>query len=81
MLGVVEVEEAQFVATWAWVTNEKDCGICRRSFESCCPTCVVPGDDCPISVGMCKHTFHLHCIETALQKSDSCPLCSAKWES
>lgn len=25
------------------------CGICRLAFESCCPDCKVPGDDCPLS--------------------------------
>ncbi len=25
------------------------CGICRVAFEGCCPSCKVPGDDCPLS--------------------------------
>ena len=25
------------------------CGICRIPFEGCCPTCKMPGDDCPLS--------------------------------
>ena len=25
------------------------CGICRVSFEGCCPSCKMPGDDCPLS--------------------------------
>lgn len=25
------------------------CGICRLAFESTCPDCKVPGDDCPLS--------------------------------
>lgn len=25
------------------------CGICRLAYESCCPDCKVPGDDCPLS--------------------------------
>lgn len=25
------------------------CGICRLAFESTCPECKVPGDDCPLS--------------------------------
>jgi anaphase-promoting complex subunit 11 len=25
------------------------CGICRLAFESACPGCKVPGDDCPLS--------------------------------
>ena len=29
--------------------DEDVCGICRLAFESCCPDCKVPGDDCPLS--------------------------------
>ena len=29
------------------------CGICRLAFESCCPDCKVPGDDCPLSEHPC----------------------------
>lgn len=25
------------------------CGICQLEFESACPQCKVPGDDCPLS--------------------------------
>ena len=31
--------------------DEEDevCGICQLEFESSCPACKVPGDDCPLS--------------------------------
>lgn len=29
--------------------EEDVCGICQVAFEGCCPTCKVPGDDCPLS--------------------------------
>lgn len=29
--------------------DDDECGICRLAFESCCPDCKVPGDDCPLS--------------------------------
>jgi len=31
--------------------DEEDdvCGICRLAFESTCPECKIPGDDCPLS--------------------------------
>lgn len=80
MSSGIQIEQVQLVSHWAWDAKESDCGICRRPFESCCPVCIIPGDDCPISTGQCTHTFHLHCIEAALKKSDSCPLCSSKWE-
>ena len=25
------------------------CGICQQAYESTCPECKVPGDDCPLS--------------------------------
>lgn len=36
------------VATWRWVANDDNCGICRMPFESCCNECMLPGDDCPL---------------------------------
>lgn len=37
-----------------WQESEPDeddevCGICQLEFESACPGCKVPGDDCPLS--------------------------------
>ena len=29
--------------------DEDVCGICQVAFEGCCPTCKMPGDDCPLS--------------------------------
>jgi len=29
--------------------DDEVCGICQAAFESCCPDCKVPGDDCPLS--------------------------------
>ncbi|XP_077710757.1 anaphase-promoting complex subunit 11 isoform X1 [Canis aureus] len=28
------------VATWLWVANDENCGICRMAFNGCCPDCV-----------------------------------------
>ena len=36
------------VATWRWVANDDNCGICRMPFDGCCPDCKLPGDDCPL---------------------------------
>lgn len=58
----VIIKEWHAVAQWQWDTGRQDdgngdgeeeedvCGICRNPFEGCCPTCKVPGDDCPLSV-------------------------------
>lgn len=58
----VTVNRWNAVAQWRWdVGQEGDgdpdedseedlCGICRVSYDGCCPTCKVPGDDCPLSM-------------------------------
>lgn len=30
------------VATWLWVANDENCGICRMAFNGCCRTMSVP---------------------------------------
>ena len=56
----VVIKEWHAVAQWQWDTGKPEdadgngeeedvCGICRNPFEGCCPTCKVPGDDCPLS--------------------------------
>ncbi|KAL1406929.1 ubiquitin-protein ligase Anaphase Promoting Complex [Vanrija albida] len=58
------------------------CGICRLAFESTCPECKVPGDDCPLIWGECTHVFHMHCllkwIDTESSKQQ-CPLDRRPW--
>jgi len=72
------------VAVWKWDTGEGDvCGICRSAFELCCPSCAMPGDDCPPLWGACNHAFHLHCIVKWLEAQadkKECPLCRRAWE-
>ncbi|UYV83884.1 K02A2.6-like [Cordylochernes scorpioides] len=36
------------VASWRWLANDENCGICRMPFDGCCPDCRTPGDDCPL---------------------------------
>ena len=53
---------ARFVTSWRWsVTKDPEdtCGICRLAYESVCPTCKLPGEDCPPIIGQCKHAFHM----------------------
>lgn len=70
------------VATWLWVANDENCGICRMAFNGCCPDCKVPGDDCPLVWGQCSHCFHMHCILkwlNAQQVQQHCPMCRQEW--
>jgi len=92
----VTVKQWHAVAYWRWDTgsttepgpNEDDdseddvCGICRVSFEGCCPTCKMPGDDCPLIWGECTHVFHMHCLLKWLNTASSkqqCPMDRRPW--
>ncbi|KAF8227817.1 RING/U-box [Tricholoma matsutake] len=88
----VNVKYWHAVAHWRWDTgsteqddtdNEGDvCGICRVPYEGCCPSCKMPGDDCPLIWGECTHVFHMHCllkwIGTAASKQQ-CPMDRRTW--
>lgn len=39
------------VATWLWVANDENCGICRMAFNGCCPDCECPL--CSLSLELC----------------------------
>mmetsp|Transcript_60271 Transcript_60271/g.54282 ORF Transcript_60271/g.54282 Transcript_60271/m.54282 type:complete len:123 (+) Transcript_60271:93-461(+) len=79
----VKITHWHAVAIWKWVVKEEDCGICRQAFDSTCPSCLMPGDECPPVWGKCNHHFHMHCIMKWLQQQraqDRCPLCRQPWE-
>jgi anaphase-promoting complex subunit 11 len=50
-----------------------------NAFESPCPNCKIPGDECPPLEGTCGHLFHLHCIYKWLETNDKCPLDRELW--
>ncbi|KAK6350983.1 ubiquitin-protein ligase Anaphase Promoting Complex [Orbilia javanica] len=80
----VKIKEWHAVATWRWDMPEDEvCGICRVDFDGCCPNCKYPGDDCPLIVGKCQHSFHLHCILSWINQESAkglCPMCRQKFE-
>lgn len=55
----VTVKNWHAIAQWRWDTGSSEpddengegdvCGICRVPYEGCCPSCKMPGDDCPLS--------------------------------
>lgn len=78
----IKVNKLKITAKWKWIDGGDDrCGICRAPFEGCCIDCKMPGDDCPLVVGACKHPFHIHCIVkwTNSQQKAACPLCRQEW--
>ncbi|XP_029646490.2 anaphase-promoting complex subunit 11 [Octopus sinensis] len=79
----VKVKSWTAVATWRWIANDDNCGICRMAFDGCCPDCKLPGDDCPLVWGQCSHCFHIHCIVKWLnsqQVHQLCPMCRQEWK-
>ncbi|THW96633.1 hypothetical protein D6C97_02078 [Aureobasidium pullulans] len=56
----VKILSYHAVAAWRWdMPEDDDCGICRVQFDGTCPKCKFPGDDCPIIMGQCTHSFHM----------------------
>lgn len=35
----VKIRHWNGVASWTWVANDENCGICRMPFNGCCPDC------------------------------------------
>jgi anaphase-promoting complex subunit 11 len=75
----VKIVSYHAVAAWRWDLPDDDlCGICRVQFDGTCPKCKFPGDDCPIIMGACGHSFHMHCLDTWINQESSqgkCPMC------
>ncbi|KAJ1985934.1 ubiquitin-protein ligase Anaphase Promoting Complex [Dimargaris cristalligena] len=72
----VKINQWAGVAVWKWcVEDEEVCGICRGAFDGCCPDCKLPGDDCPLIWGECKHCFHMHCLLKWISTEASQQLC------
>lgn len=75
----VKVKRWRGVAVWKWGIEDDCCGICRMSYEACCPGVKYPGDDCPPIWGECNHAFHMQCVMKWLESQQNvrqeCPLC------
>ncbi|KAK8213775.1 anaphase-promoting complex subunit 11 RING-H2 finger-domain-containing protein [Phyllosticta capitalensis] len=75
----VTIKQWNAVAAWRWDMPQDDmCGICRNPYDSTCAKCKFPGDGCPLLMGQCNHSFHMHCIEDWLKQEASqekCPMC------
>ncbi|KPI39807.1 Anaphase-promoting complex subunit 11 [Cyphellophora attinorum] len=83
----VSLLSTNLIATWSWQLPTPDaddlCGICRVAFDGTCPTCRQPGDPCPLLIGKCQHSFHMHCLIMWVQQESSrglCPMCRRKFE-
>ena len=76
--------EVRFVGEWTWFKPDEICGICRVALDGCAPNSNYPGDDCPVVWGLCRHCFHLQCIESWIQSQQQndravCPMCRQPW--
>lgn len=81
----VTIREWNAVAAWRWDMPDDDvCGICRNPYDSTCSKCKFPGDECPLLLGECNHSFHMHCIFSWLKQESSqekCPMCRQPFKS
>jgi anaphase-promoting complex subunit 11 len=72
----IKIKSWHSVGVWKWNIDSELCSICRQSFDSTCPDCLYPGDDCPPVFGKCNHAFHIHCIlkwlKNAQQGKEQC---------
>ncbi|KAJ8330407.1 hypothetical protein BDV3_003110 [Batrachochytrium dendrobatidis] len=80
----ITIHNWRSVAEWRWAVVPDDddvCAICMNPYESCCPKCKLPGDDCPLVIGVCTHVFHIHCIEEWIETNDppTCPKDRTSW--
>mmetsp|Transcript_25355 Transcript_25355/g.71106 ORF Transcript_25355/g.71106 Transcript_25355/m.71106 type:complete len:87 (-) Transcript_25355:19-279(-) len=79
----VKVKSWNAIASWKWVVEDEDCGICRMPFDGYCVDCTAPGDGCPPVTGECNHTYHMHCIVKWLRTQQTgvptCCLCRRPW--
>lgn len=78
------VKKIEIVALWSWKRDVQNCGICKFAVEELCLNCqALPEgekeENCPRSVGPCKHVFHAHCINKWTSRNPSCPLCNKRW--
>ncbi|KIW01549.1 uncharacterized protein PV09_07027 [Verruconis gallopava] len=75
----VKIKTWNAVAAWRWDMPDEDvCGICRNPYDSTCSKCKFPGDECPLLMGECSHSFHMHCIIAWVaqeQSQEKCPMC------
>lgn len=81
----VTIKQWNAVAAWRWDMPDDDvCGICRNPYDSTCSKCKFPGDECPLLLGECNHSFHMHCIFSWLRQESSqekCPMCRQPFKS
>jgi anaphase-promoting complex subunit 11 len=82
----IRIKRLNVCGEWRWKDGNGDnCGICRAPFEGCCVDCKMPGEECPLVLGVCKHPFHMHCIvkwtnAQSNQQKPACPLCRQEWK-
>ncbi|ODV85466.1 hypothetical protein CANARDRAFT_28264 [[Candida] arabinofermentans NRRL YB-2248] len=82
-----EVKKWTAVAFWSWDRDNETCAICRNHLMEPCIECHSSGGndrngqkiECARAVGVCNHSFHLHCIDQWITKRNTCPLDSSDW--
>ncbi|MEQ2202056.1 hypothetical protein XENOCAPTIV_023196, partial [Xenoophorus captivus] len=57
----VKIRQWSGVASWSWVANDENCGICRMPFNGCCPDCEYLSRDIVrlYTASLLEHICHL----------------------
>lgn len=75
----IKINNVHLKYSWKWKVEEETCLICQQEFNNACHKCTHP-IQCTPCIGICLHTFHLHCVEEWLQNNKNCPMCRCSWE-
>ncbi|XP_030088130.1 anaphase-promoting complex subunit 11 isoform X2 [Serinus canaria] len=72
----VRVRSWHGVASWLWVANDENCGICRMAFNGCCPDC-----ECGTGTGtgLCA-PGGADGVSVPQQVQQHCPMCRQEWK-
>ena len=73
------------VAIWTFkvASNDANC-VCGNKLTTKCVGCSmsknIEKQTCPVSMGVCSHGFHYHCISNWLNNGpNNCPICRVPW--
>jgi hypothetical protein len=82
----ITINNINIVATKSLDILSDICPICQENISTKCNKCIHNNNDikCYSVIGICKHAYHLCCINDWSQRQSTsnlrCPMCGQKWE-
>ena len=83
IMSITSIVNMRIISVWEHNINQTVCQICKLDLHSKCIICIDSNHagSCNISIGVCDHAFHCHCINDYIKKSvKSCPVDCVPWE-